>query len=288
MARPASREKARYRSGMRRALVVGVMACATVLAESNAQACQWEMDCGAFKVPTSQALPMTAPALVIDTSNRSFSSTSLRATVTTAAGASVASALEGESGYSLVRFLEPLAAGASYRMHVENDCDASGSLETASYTIDFTAAAAQPLPTAAGAATVEFSTVSGLRIAKLVIVPSAELTPFLKVTRFRTTVDGQPWAHSEFGKGAGTPKPRRRFVAAYSRISTRNAMATSSVLASILPSARRSTPWRFSPTSPALRRSHPSRSTSTWRAPRAAPTGATQRRPRSHRRLRRP
>lgn len=183
-------------------------AALVVSLEGSAHACSWVLSCESFATaPNGSSLPVTAPGLVIDTSGESFSSTSMRATVTTAAGATVSSVLEAESDYSFVRFLAPLAAGASYRLRVENDCDQSGSIETASRTIEFTATTAQPLPSAAGTATVQLSTVNGLRIAKLLIAPSAELAPFLAVTRFRTVVDGQPWEKSDFGAGPAQPFP---------------------------------------------------------------------------------
>lgn len=108
----------------------------------------------------------------------------------------------------------PLTPGSSYTLRRPLQCDAYGP-STDYAEARFTADASAPLPTQAGTLTIDrhevtkvyVGTVSGsctsqerADTVRLTFVPSAELAPHLPLTRIVTTVDGAPWASTDYGQ----------------------------------------------------------------------------------------
>lgn len=195
---------------MKRLPVVGVLALACAV-PSRALPCSPAQCLQQHLVPTGNgAIPLDAAGVLLSP-ERSFGgggATTASVTVTADDGVVVATSTEAASNGTVVRFATPLREGGRYTIGYGSLCELDRGAPLA---VTFQAAAAAPLPTTLGALSLERSVVGPLRVgggagcvetiqaayADVVLVPSAEATPWSNAFVFSTTVDGQRWAPTD-------------------------------------------------------------------------------------------
>lgn len=127
-----------------------------------------------------------------------------------------------------LRLDEPLVPGRTYRLTASNRCKQFGGDDAGrsrgEKTVSFSAGPASALPGTIGSADVIYltGTLGGrygfnaegrvamwgryapVAVAQITIHPSAELQPYLPLTRFSTYVDGVLWGESHYGRGTAS------------------------------------------------------------------------------------
>ncbi len=176
---------------------------------------------GYFAPREATTVPANVPALVHVGSPPSDEGTA-RATITTDGGATelgFTTDVGGGSGL-LLRPLTPLESGKTYAVSHYQSCGTGAPVGVASHT--FVAGPVAPLPTTLGDITsVEpyvdgaYSVYAGSKcwdpmraaVARLIFQPSEEIAPWLAVTSFAFTVDGEPYEASQWGHGPNDVVP---------------------------------------------------------------------------------
>ncbi len=130
-------------------------------------------------------------------------------------------------GITLLKLGAPLWIGVNYRIAGQAGCIFDAGAPATGESL-LRVAAEAPLPTTIGPARVEYyaarlgssaqpnpTTVSKVAVAEIAISPSVDLTPYLALTNFTTTLDGHVWADSKYGRGVQSREARRDVVTRY-------------------------------------------------------------------------